>query len=143
MVQAAEQRLCQLFRFRAALHARQQGKLIASESRQNVVAALVGMKPACHLLEKSVTGRMTPGVVDYLEAIEVEQQQCRPWLAAAILAELGPEAFDEETPVWQAGQFVVVDEVRDLAGTPTGDADAEHAGETEENLTKDWDRREH
>ena len=53
----------------------QQSELIAAQPRDGVVSANAGLEEPCDLLEQTIAGLMTAGVVDELELIQIEIQQ--------------------------------------------------------------------
>src|SRR6185312_13329219 len=79
-------------------------KLIAAEPRDLVAGAKLLPETLSDLLQKQVAVSMTEGVVDFLEAIEVNEQQTGR-------LGVGPERFlhrlPKRSPVGQAGQWVV------------------------------------
>ncbi len=61
-------------------------ELIAAQAGQQVVAAQALLQPGTHLDQQLVPGTMTKAVVDFLEPVQVQHQQClatAPWLGQA------------------------------------------------------------
>src|SRR5262249_35471453 len=87
---------------RAALQ--KYSKLIATEPRESVAPADLGLQQRTHLAEQSITCAMATGVVNDLELVDVEVTQCVRGLArlCALQSSLEP-----------ALEFAAVDEPRE------------------------------
>ena len=90
-------------------------KFIAAQARHGVHRAHAGVQPLRHLLQQQVALVVAQGVVQRLEVVQVDEQQC-----PALLAPLGcgqglVHAVHQQHAVGQAGQCVVEGQALDLA----------------------------
>ena len=82
------------------------GELVSAEARDGVDLAHAGPQPVGHGTQEHVADRVAEGVVDLLEAVEVEAQH-RERVAAAEMGDRLLDALAEHRPVRQAGEDVV------------------------------------
>ena len=81
------------------------------------------MRRARNQSQDVVGRRMTEGVVDRFEAVDVQEQHGK-WLAATLgQCDRRGESVVQRQAVWQAGQRVVLGEMRHLPRRLEGDAD--------------------
>ena len=78
----------------AHLHDRE---LVAADAGDRIDLAHAGAQRAPHLLEQEIAGRVAQGVVDVLEAVEVQQQQRRHVAAPAHAGDRLIEPLKEQT----------------------------------------------
>ena len=77
-------------------------ELVSAQARQQLVLAEAARDPGADLAQQLVARLVTQGVVDLLEAVQVEHEH-RDVLAAG---QAGVQADEEATPVQQAGELV-------------------------------------
>ena len=82
-------------------------ELVAADPRHGVDLAHAGAEPHRDLLEQEIARGMAEGVVDVLEAVEVEKQQGRHVAPAADAGDRLLEPLEQQNPVGQPGQRVV------------------------------------
>jgi hypothetical protein len=93
----------------------QQGELVATEARRHPAAVARPGKAGGHLDQQLVPGCVAVDVVDLLEVVEVDDQQ-----GDGVLGGVGGgvkgggQPLEEERPVGQAGELVVVGAVGQL-----------------------------
>src|SRR6202045_4321743 len=92
----------------------EQQELVATRSRHGVADAQGFCQTPAELLEKSVAGRMSQGVVDGLEAIDVEKHHSERLCAALGVCDGLVQAAQEERAVGKSRERVVVGEKPDL-----------------------------
>ena len=92
----------------------EQDELVAAQAGDGVAVAHARLQALGDLLQQPVAQAVAQGVVDDLEAIEVEEQDGQPRRAAVRLGHRDGEAVVEQQPVGQAGEGVVVGELLDL-----------------------------
>ncbi len=86
------------------------GELVAAEPGDGVPAADGALQPAGGLHQELVADLVPGGVVDRLEAVQVEEEHRDPGAGPALLAagaEGGPQPLGEQRPVGQVGERVV------------------------------------
>ena len=93
-------------------------ELVAAGARQHVAGPQPGLRHQGEMLQAGVAGGVAVGVVDHLEAVEVDHEQ-REQLAAA----LGPgallgQALQQMAAVADAGEIVEQREIGDLVAQP-------------------------
>ena len=91
----------------------QHQELVAAQPRQLVVLVDRVAQPPPDFLQHAVAERVAQGVVDFLEAIQVEQQHRASRVAGARLRERRFEQGQRMHPVGQAGEGVVLGLVAD------------------------------
>ena len=106
--------LSELLRAIRVVDARQKyRKLIAAETCHRVALADAILQPFGDEFQQPVAHRMTECVVDFLEVVEIQEEQGEP--AAAIKhLQLFEHAFTEQDSIGQTGEEIVVCEKRDL-----------------------------
>ena len=82
------------------------GKLVAAEARQHVVGAQQLRQPRPDLLQDLVTGVMAQGVVELLEAVEVDQQQRELPTVLVRGTDSGMKALHEVPSIGEARQVI-------------------------------------
>ncbi|MCY1276714.1 hypothetical protein D9M70_253820 [compost metagenome] len=119
--------------FAVALARQQQGELVAAHARHGVVVAHATGQALGHFLEHAVAGGVAEGVVDRLEAVEVEEHQHHPFLVPLGVLQGGVQAVLEQRAVGQVGEGVVVGQAVDapFAGLALADV-AEEADEADQ-----------
>ncbi|MNZ45431.1 hypothetical protein D3C78_630860 [compost metagenome] len=105
----------------------QQGELVAAHARHGVVLVHAGGQAHGHFLEHAVAGGMAEGVVDRLEAVEVEEYQHHPLAVPFGVLQRGVQAVLEQRAVGQVGEGVVVGQAVDalFAGLALADVGEE------------------
>ncbi len=89
------------------------GEFVAAVARQRVAFAQAGGQPARDLLEQLIARFVAEGVVDYLEAIDVDEEHGESVVVvAAQPVERMAQQVEEERPVGKAGERVVARVVR-------------------------------
>ena len=83
-------------------------ELVAAHPRDRVVGPHIQPKTLGHGSEELVAHQVTARVVDGLEPIEVEIEQCDPVFPLYRIAQCGHESFLEHNPVRQLCQVVVM-----------------------------------
>ena len=103
-------------------------ELVAAEPRGGVALAHAGEQAGGDGAQQGVADRVAEGVVDRLEAVEVEAQHRHRPAPAPRRRQRPPEPLPEQRPVRQAGQRVVVRQVLDprLLARPVARGLAEH-----------------
>ena len=86
----------------------QHGELVAAEAGEGVAAAQRGRQPARDRTQQQVALGVAEGVVDQLEAVDVDEHDCERAGAALRLRDRELEAILEQHPVGQVGELVVV-----------------------------------
>jgi hypothetical protein len=76
-----------------------QRELVAAETGHRVALAHAAAHPLRHQAQESVPHRVSEGVVDVLEAIEVEEEDRQLLIVASGLCQRHDESVDEERPV--------------------------------------------
>jgi hypothetical protein len=90
----------------------QDGELVAAGAGHGVAGAhAVGGRPSATLLEEQVAGVVAEGVVDFLEAVEVDDQHGGLGGVAAGQVDGGGKAVLKEAAVGQRGEGVMQGEV--------------------------------
>ncbi len=93
----------------------QHGELVAAEARDQVVLPDPSLQSPRDRLQQLVAERVPEGVVDELEAVEVEEEH-RGQPVGAALRERGVEAGDEQAPIGEPGERVMQRAVAQAAG---------------------------
>ncbi len=76
-LQACQQALRQYLRFFTIFKpVEQHGKFVAAKPRDGVATTQAVAQTRCHLCQKDVTDVMPEGIVDFLETVQVQQQEC-------------------------------------------------------------------
>ncbi len=91
-----------------------QGELVAADARQDVAVAQDVAQRVADARQELVAGGVAEGVVDQLEAVQVEQHQRAGAAMAARAADLALELFLEAPAAEEARQRVAVGEVLQL-----------------------------
>nr|WP_239002945.1 hypothetical protein [Rhodovastum atsumiense] len=109
------------------------GELVATEPRQRVGLAQQLLQSGGNGAQQRVAHRMAERVVDFLEAVEVDQAD---GAAPATTRQRLVQPLAEQHPVGQAGQRVVVGEMRDMGIglAALGDVDDHPVGATRPSL---------
>ena len=87
------------------------GELVAAEAGERVGPAKQLLEPARHELDQLVAGLVAIGVVDVLEAVEVEEHHREPAAGALDAGKLLVEPFPEQEAVRQPRQRVAAEKV--------------------------------
>ena len=108
LVQGLAEPLGDGLRLADAVHERQQdGELVAAEARDGVAVAQDRLQPRGDLAEQLVAVGVAEGVVDLLEAVQVDEQQGDLAVGPAAAARPCVEPVAQQHPVGQAGERVV------------------------------------
>ncbi len=83
-------------------------ELVAPESGDDVLAAGDRFHALAHLLQQLVAGDVAIGIVDRLEAVEIQHMQREPLAAAATVADAIGHGLFERIAVGQAGQRIEI-----------------------------------
>ena len=102
--------------------AHEQGELVAPEPGEGVALAYHRLDAPPRLVKDPVSHRVAEGVVDDLEAVEVHEEHGHLAFVPPRAGEGDGEAIEEELPVRQLGERVVVGHVLGLAGRAHGGA---------------------
>ena len=84
------------------------GELVAAQSGHGVLGAYDGREPLTDQLQQRVTDLVTKGVVDLLEAVQVEEEQRDAEVGVVRGLDPRPRVLDQQLAVGQAGERVVV-----------------------------------
>jgi len=95
----------------------QQGEFVSRGAGQHQVLLGQGLEPNHHGLQQQITAGMAEGVVDRLEVVEIEQQQCPPLSARERKGALHDVV--QAASVVEVAQIVVIGEPLDVAGPPS------------------------
>ena len=108
-------------------------ELVAAEPADLAMVAHRQLQPVRDLPEQGIADRMAERVVDVLEAVEIDQEQCAALLPAGRVAKRFVERLAHHRPIRQAGQRVEARKPRDflLGAALLGEVGAD-AAETEE-----------
>ena len=89
-------------------------ELIAAKPRHQIALAYGSAQPAPDFHQQQVTDIVSFGIVEDLEVVEVDEQQ----RAMATIARAGDQRqlkpFEQQAPIGQLGQRIVVGEITDL-----------------------------
>ncbi len=91
----------------------QDHEFVAAQARHHV-AVQGALQAARHFLQQAVAGVVAEGVVDVLEAVEVDEQYRQRLVVAAGLVDGVAQVAVEHRPVRQIGQRVVIGQVLDV-----------------------------
>src|SRR5665647_1589612 len=83
-------------------------ELIPALSRHRIFLAQADIHARRHLLQQLVAGLVAMTIIDRLELIEIDKQNCHAVVVACSTAERLLETIGEKAAIWQAGQFVVI-----------------------------------
>jgi hypothetical protein len=86
----------------------QHGEFIASKAGENVRVPQQGLKPLRDHLQQRIADRMSQGVVDILEVVQVEIVQCEASISAARAPQRVRHGLYEERSVRQSRQMIVL-----------------------------------
>ena len=105
-------------------------EFVAAEARHEILRAQHVAQPVGDRAQQLVAAGMTQGVVDLLELIEIDEQQCRQLLGALLDRQQPADLVAEIDPVGQRGQFVVTRQMADpgFRVAPLGDVFKQHDG---------------
>ena len=105
-------------------------ELVAAEAGDEILRTEHLAQAVCHRAQQLVAAGMAERVVDLLELVEVDEQQRRHLLGAALAGQQAADLVAEIDPVRQRGQFVVARQMRDarLGVAPLGDVLEQHDG---------------
>ena len=92
----------------------QHGEFVAAHARDGVLLAQHGAQPRADDLQQLVAEGVAEGVVDDLEAVEIEEHHRHGMLGAAGVGERHRQPVAEQTPVRQSRQRIVVRLILDL-----------------------------
>ena len=82
-------------------------EFVAAEARHEILRAQHGAQPVGYRAQQLVAARMAQGVVDLLELVEVDEQQCRQLLGIVRYRQQTLDLVAKIDPVGKRGQFVV------------------------------------
>ena len=138
----------ELGRFRVAQPGLDDGEFVAAEPRQRVAFAEQVLQALRRQLEEPVAGLVAEGVVDVLEAVEIEEQDRKPGIGAREPVQLLVETLRKQETVRQSGQRVAPEQVLGrlfAGGEAAGDpADVEHEeGDEDDCQSRSEDRQRH
>ncbi len=88
----------------------EQGELVAAHARHGVVIVDAAEQARGHFLEHAIAGGVAQGVVDRLEAVQVEEHQHHPGLLPFGRLQCGVQTVLEQCAVGQVRQGVVIGE---------------------------------
>lgn len=91
-----------------------QHELIPPEARGGIIGAKQSSDPLRHFDQQQIPGVVAVGIVDDLEAVEIEKQQGEAALAVLTLLNALLQAVGEQQPVGQPGQAVVQRQLEQL-----------------------------
>ena len=105
-------------------------EFVAAEARHEILRAQHGAQPVGDRAQQLVAAWMTQGVVDLLELVEVDEQQCRQLLGFVPQGQQTADLVTEIDPVGKRGQFVVTRQMTDpgFRVAPLGDVFKQHDG---------------
>ena len=101
----------------------QHAELVAAQPRQHVGLAHALRERPATLFRRSSPGLVAEAVVDVLEVVEVDQEQRRRRRRSGLPVDVLSQLLLEAAPVDEAGQEIVIDEIREvrLELLPRGD----------------------
>ena len=112
---------------REPLH--QHDEFVAAHPRQQIGIAQPVLQPRGDQLQQFIAGAVAEAVVDVLEMVEVEEQECALFAGAASALDGVLEARDQKQPVRQSGQEIVLHEIFQLGFLlPEETVGRQHAG---------------
>ncbi|MNO73095.1 hypothetical protein D3C76_640540 [compost metagenome] len=113
--------------FAGGARLQQQGELVAAHACHRVVVIHAGQQAQGHVLEHAIARGMAEGVVDRLEAVQVEEHQHHPGLLPLGLLQGVVQTVLEQRAVGQVGEGVVVGQAVDalFAGLALADVGEE------------------
>ena len=82
-------------------------ELVAAEPADQVFAPRAFKQARADLLQQAIAGFVTVQIVDRLEAVQVDEQQCAPTMAALRRRDQMEAVLEDQRPVRQSGQCVV------------------------------------
>ena len=85
----------------------QHNELVAADAGDGLVIAQPGAQPFGNLLQEQVANLVAPGVVDALEAVQVDEQYCHPAVVPVRILALPSQSFAEQQAVGKAGEHIV------------------------------------
>ena len=102
----------------------------AAEPGDEILRTQHGAQPVRDRTQQLVAAGMTQGIVDLLELIEVDKQQCRQLVGAMRNRQQAPDLVAEIDPVGQSREFVVTRQMRDsgFRCAPFGNVFQQHDG---------------
>jgi len=105
-------------------------KFVAAEPRHEILRAQHFAQPVGDRAQQPVAARMTQGIVDLLELIEVDKQQCRQLHGVMRNRQKALDLVAEVEPVGQRRQFVVTRQMSNsgFGVAPFGDVFKQHDG---------------
>ena len=103
---------CILGRFAKLLE--QNHKLVSAQSRYRVGFADAGEDAPSDLLQQEIADVMAEGIVQRLEIIEVDEEQCSLAFASDAGGQGLPQPIQQQATIGQAGQRIKECEIRDL-----------------------------
>ena len=93
----------------------QHDELVAAEARDEVLGAHGVTNLLSRELQQMIARRVTAGVVDVLELVEIDEEQRAPVLLLGGLSDLRVELREQPMPVVQARQRIVVRKMQQMA----------------------------
>jgi hypothetical protein len=91
----------------------QHRELVAAQTRNRVGGAQRAPQPRRHLLQHLIAGMMAVGVVDLLEAVQIDHEQRQPLFIAGRSQNGLLEAIVQQRAIGQVGEQIVVGQVGD------------------------------
>jgi len=89
----------------------QQGKFISPEPKGLIRAANAPLEQLGEAAQHQIPHRMAPGIIDLLEAIEIQQHQHQTMWLAAVLLDGATDSFVKVGAVAKAGQVIESDQL--------------------------------
>ena len=106
--QRLAERLGNRSRFLGARVVQQHGELVAAQSGDQVATACALAQQRAHLDQQPVSGKMAECVVDVLEVVEVDVEQCADAMRAARALHDAFDLLQKETAIVETGETVVL-----------------------------------
>ena len=92
-------------------------ELVAAQTRHGIPLANAGFETQGDLLQKLVADRMTQGVIERLEVVEIDQHQCAVPVVSRTVGHGLPQTIKHQATIGQIGQRVVERQVFDFVGS--------------------------
>ena len=123
------------------------GKLVAAQSGHQIAIPYAGLDALADLDQELIANDVPKPVVDILEVVEIEIENCKSLVQPDRSRERAFKTFEEGQPVRQVGQFVQPDLSLgpNLLGDPSGNLRGmnEHASQQHADVTDHQNRDEH
>ena len=89
-------------------------KFVTTESGHRIAFPHAGLQAACHLDQQSVAHIVTERVVERLEVVQIQEQQCTITAVAAAGGHRLLQAIEQQAPIGQVSQRIVEGKVADF-----------------------------